>query len=45
MTTQNETLLEIRNLQTHFFTRRGVVKVLDGLSLSVKRGPDYRFGR
>ncbi len=38
MTTQTETLLEIRNLQTHFFTRRGVVKVLDGLSLSVKRG-------
>jgi oligopeptide/dipeptide ABC transporter ATP-binding protein len=38
LSAQNETLLEIRNLQTHFFTRRGVVKVLDGLSLSVKRG-------
>lgn len=35
---KNETLLEIHNLQTHFFTRRGVVKVLDGLSLTVKRG-------
>ena len=38
MAAQNEILLEIHNLQTHFFTRRGVVKVLDGLSLSVKRG-------
>src|SRR5258707_9198077 len=38
MAEQSETLLEVRNLQTHFFTRRGVVKVLDGLSLSVLRG-------
>jgi oligopeptide/dipeptide ABC transporter ATP-binding protein len=38
MADPSETLLEIRNLQTHFFTRRGVVKVLDGLSLSVQRG-------
>ena len=35
---QNGTLLEIRNLQTHFETRRGVVKVLDGLNLSIERG-------
>ncbi len=34
----SENLLEIENLQTHFFTRRGVVKVLDGLNLSIKRG-------
>ena len=34
----NDNLLEIENLQTHFFTRRGVVKVLDGLNLSIKRG-------
>lgn len=33
-----ETLLQIENLQTHFFTRRGVVKVIDGLNLSLKRG-------
>ncbi|NJK82023.1 MAG: hypothetical protein HC914_20075 [Chloroflexaceae bacterium] len=33
-----ETLLQIENLQTHFFTRRGVVKVLDGLNLHLKRG-------
>ena len=38
MSSQNETLLEIRNLQTNFYTRRGVVRVLDGLSLAVERG-------
>lgn len=38
MTDKNETLLEIRKLQTHFFTRRGVVKVLDEMNLSIKRG-------
>lgn len=38
MMNQRETVLEIRQLQTHFSTRRGVVKVLDGLSLSIKRG-------
>lgn len=31
-------LLQIDNLQTYFFTRRGVVKVLDGLNLTVERG-------
>ncbi len=31
-------LLSIRDLKTHFFTRRGAVKVLDGLSLDVQRG-------
>ena len=38
MTNNSETVLEIRDLQTHFFTRRGVVKVLDRLNLSIKRG-------
>lgn len=38
MTKNNSNLLEIRNLQTHFFTRKGVVKVLDGLNLTIKRG-------
>jgi peptide/nickel transport system ATP-binding protein len=38
MDAQSDTLLEIRNLRTHFFTRHGVVRVLDGLSLSVQRG-------
>ncbi|MDP9359205.1 MAG: ABC transporter ATP-binding protein [Chloroflexota bacterium] len=31
-------LLDIRGLKTHFFTRTGVVKVLDGLDLQVGRG-------
>ncbi len=31
-------LLEIRGLQTYFFTRKGVAKVLDGLNLHVDAG-------
>lgn len=31
-------LLDIRGLQTHFFTRKGIVKVLDGLDLQIGRG-------
>ncbi|MEM8729746.1 MAG: ABC transporter ATP-binding protein [Pseudomonadota bacterium] len=30
--------LEVRDLQTHFFTKAGVVKAVDGVSFSVKRG-------
>ena len=30
--------LEVRDLQTHFFTRSGVVKAVDGVSFSVGRG-------
>ncbi|MGI9667211.1 MAG: ABC transporter ATP-binding protein [Acidimicrobiia bacterium] len=33
-----ETLLEVKGLQTHFDTREGVVKAVDGVSLSVNRG-------
>ena len=33
-----ETLLDVRNLSTHFDTREGVVKAVDGVSLSVARG-------
>ncbi len=32
------TLLEVRDLKTHFFTRRGVVKAVDGVSFSVAEG-------
>jgi oligopeptide/dipeptide ABC transporter ATP-binding protein len=35
---QAERLLEIRDLKTHFFTRKGVAKVLDGLSFHVGKG-------
>ena len=31
-------LLEITDLQTHFFSRRGVLKAVDGVSLSVEPG-------
>jgi peptide/nickel transport system ATP-binding protein len=35
---QNEPLLEIRNLKTHFFAEEGVVKAVDGVDLTVNRG-------
>jgi peptide/nickel transport system ATP-binding protein len=34
----NRPLLEVQNLKTHFFTRAGVVKAVDGVSLTVRRG-------
>ncbi|MBT8194300.1 MAG: ABC transporter ATP-binding protein [Acidimicrobiia bacterium] len=34
----NRRLLEIRNLETHFDTRDGVVKAVDGVTLSVDKG-------
>jgi peptide/nickel transport system ATP-binding protein len=33
-----QTVLEVRDLATHFFTRDGVVKAVDGVSFSVKAG-------
>ena len=38
VTTVNETLLEVRDVKTHFFTDEGVVKAVDGVNLSLKRG-------
>lgn len=35
---KNETLLEVRNLKTYFFTEDGVVKAVDGVDFSVGRG-------
>ncbi len=34
----NETLLTVEDLQTHFFTEEGVVRAVDGVSLSVRPG-------
>jgi len=34
----NDIVLEVRDLQTHFFLRRGVVKAVDGVSFSLRRG-------
>ena len=36
-----KTVLEIRNLMTHFFTRQGVVKAVDGVSFSVEEGETF----
>ena len=33
-----DTLLEVRDLRTYIYTRRGVVKAVDGASFSVRRG-------
>jgi peptide/nickel transport system ATP-binding protein len=34
----SDVLLEIEDLRTHFFTREGVVRAVDGVNLSVPRG-------
>ena len=34
----NNTLIEVRDLQTHFFTEDGVAKAVDGVSWSIPRG-------
>jgi len=31
-------LLEVKNLHTHFFTRAGVIKAVDGISFSIEEG-------
>lgn len=38
MVQQSTTLLEVRDLRTHFFTRRGVIKAVDGVSFRLERG-------
>lgn len=35
---ENDNILEISNLKTYFFTRRGVAKAVDDVSLQLKRG-------
>jgi len=34
----SEYLLQVKDLKTHFFTRRGVVKAVDGVSFNLKQG-------
>ncbi|MGH2365135.1 MAG: ABC transporter ATP-binding protein [Chloroflexota bacterium] len=38
MQTSGAPLLQVEDLQTHFFTRRGVVKAVDGVSFTVSAG-------
>lgn len=35
---QGETVLEVKNLKTHFFTDEGVVKAVDDVSFSLRKG-------
>ncbi|MFH1029157.1 MAG: ABC transporter ATP-binding protein [Pseudomonadota bacterium] len=37
-TTDKDNILEVRNLQTHFYTQDGVIRAVDGLTYSIKRG-------
>src|SRR5215218_8105274 len=36
--TKSDTILDVRDLKTYFFLRRGVVKAVDGVSFSLRRG-------
>ncbi|MDH5450514.1 MAG: ABC transporter ATP-binding protein [Candidatus Bathyarchaeota archaeon] len=38
MTEEGEKLLSIKDLKTHFFTERGVVKAVDGINLEIGKG-------
>jgi len=35
---QKPTLLEVKNLRTHFFTEDGVVHAVDGVDLTIRSG-------
>ena len=35
---EKETVLDVQDLQTHFRTKFGTVKAVDGVSFSLKRG-------
>ncbi len=38
METENDLLLDVRDLQTHFFTADGIGRAVDGVSFQVRRG-------
>lgn len=38
VTTEEEAFLKVENLVTQFFTQKGIVKALDGVNLSIKKG-------
>jgi ABC-type dipeptide/oligopeptide/nickel transport system ATPase component len=35
---ENNTLIEVENLKTYFYTDEGIVKAVDGVDLSIKKG-------
>jgi len=38
MSSSAQTILDVRDLHTHFFLRRGVVKAVDGVSFTLRKG-------
>ena len=38
MEAQTDVVLEVNDLQTHFYTRLGIVKAVDGVSFNVREG-------
>ena len=36
--TKGDTVLDVRDLKTYFFLRRGIIKAVDGVSFSLRRG-------
>ena len=38
MEAETDVVLEVNDLQTHFFTRLGIVKAVDGISFNVRKG-------
>ena len=38
MEAETDVVLEVNDLQTHFFTRHGIVKAVDGVSFNVRKG-------
>jgi peptide/nickel transport system ATP-binding protein len=38
LVSSKETLLEVNNLKTYFFTREGVVKAVDGVDFHIREG-------
>ena len=37
----SKTLLEVEGLQSYFFTKRGIAKAVDGISLRVREGETF----
>ena len=40
----NNNVLEIRGLNSYFFTEKGVAPAVDGLDLDIPKGQDHRPG-
>jgi len=38
MNVENNTIIDVKDLKTYFFTTRGIVKAVDGISFSIQKG-------